>query len=185
MNRLIALSTLLLFGATSLANDNDLKTINYRGGLVTFRIPTHWVEEYEPDGGGTFYENVPNTGTLRLSVITLKAPPSKTGNLATNALAGMSDVDPSKIRLLKTNLALAQYIKHSSENGQNITLYWWHLASEGEAGVVRVANYSYTILTKQENDKNILQELSVVQHEIENASIYSGPHANLSGRGDS
>ena len=179
MNRLIALSTILLFlGSASLANDNDLKTISYRGGLVTFRIPSYWVEEYEPDGGGTFYENGPDTGTLRLSVITLKTPPTKMGNLATNALAGMSDVDPSKIRLLKSKLALAQYIKHSSENGQNITLYWWHLASAGEAGVVRVANYSYTILTKQENDKNILQELSVVQQEIENASIYSGLHGN-------
>ncbi|MBK8594774.1 MAG: hypothetical protein IPN83_04160 [Holophagales bacterium] len=40
-----------------------MKSITYRGGLVTFRIPRHWVEEYEEDGGGTFYEDRPDSGT--------------------------------------------------------------------------------------------------------------------------
>ena len=33
----------------------SLKTINYRGGVVRFRIPASWNEEYEEAGGGTFY----------------------------------------------------------------------------------------------------------------------------------
>lgn len=158
-------------------NEQGLKAINYRGGLVTFRVPSHWVEEYEPNGGGTFYENGPDTGTLRLNVLTLKVPPNVSGNVAFHALASLSDIDSSQIRILKSNLALAQYRKRSSENGQDITLYWWFLASAGEGGVVRVANYSYTILTRQENDENVLQELALVQHEIENTKIYSGLHS--------
>jgi hypothetical protein len=43
-----------------------LKTINYRGGVVRFRIPADWTEEYEDVGGGTFYKPGKNTGTLRL-----------------------------------------------------------------------------------------------------------------------
>jgi hypothetical protein len=50
------------------------KTIQYRGGLVTFRIPSDWVEEYEADGGGAFYPEKPNSGTLRLNVMTLRSP---------------------------------------------------------------------------------------------------------------
>jgi hypothetical protein len=34
----------------------QFKTIVYRGGIVRFRIPAHWIEEYEHEGGGTFYE---------------------------------------------------------------------------------------------------------------------------------
>ena len=38
---------------------DKLKTIVYRGGIVRFKIPANWVEEYEEDGGGTFYQNRP------------------------------------------------------------------------------------------------------------------------------
>lgn len=47
----------------------ELKTIVYRGGLVRFSIPATWQEEYEPDGGGTFYKEGPDTGTLRLILL--------------------------------------------------------------------------------------------------------------------
>ena len=50
----------------------DLKPITYRGGLVKFYVPSTWVEGYEPDGGGTFYEDLPNSGTLRLNVLTFE-----------------------------------------------------------------------------------------------------------------
>lgn len=48
------------------------KTINYRGGVVTMEIPAHWKEEYEPKGGGTFYEDRADSGTLRLNVLTFE-----------------------------------------------------------------------------------------------------------------
>jgi len=54
--------------------DQQMKTIEYRGGVVSFRIPSKWKEEYEEKGGGTFYEPVQDSGTLRLNIITFKAP---------------------------------------------------------------------------------------------------------------
>ena len=36
---------------------DDLKTVSYRGGLVRFRIPAGWVESYETEGGGEFYDD--------------------------------------------------------------------------------------------------------------------------------
>ena len=41
-----------------------VKTINYRGGVVRFRVPADWQEEYEDAGGGTFYAPGDDTGTL-------------------------------------------------------------------------------------------------------------------------
>jgi hypothetical protein len=51
-----------------------LKVITYRGGLVRFRIPAAWREEYEDAGGGIFYAPGDDTGTLRISVLTMEAP---------------------------------------------------------------------------------------------------------------
>ena len=38
---------------------NDFKTICYRGGVVTFRIPSNWREEYEPREAGLFTTTLP------------------------------------------------------------------------------------------------------------------------------
>jgi hypothetical protein len=45
-----------------------MKRIAYRGGIVSFVIPDVWLEEYEGEGGATFYEDKPGSGTLRLNV---------------------------------------------------------------------------------------------------------------------
>jgi hypothetical protein len=55
---------------------SDWKTIRYRGGLVEFRVPRSWVEEYGEDGEGAFYEPTPDSDTLRLSVLTFRSPSS-------------------------------------------------------------------------------------------------------------
>jgi hypothetical protein len=56
-----------------------MKPVVYRGGIVSFSIPANWREEYESDGGGTFYEDGTDTGTLRLHVISVgKKEPNQT-----------------------------------------------------------------------------------------------------------
>jgi hypothetical protein len=51
----------------------SLKPITYRGGIVRFEIPSDWIEEFETSGGGTFYENRPDSGTLRLNVLSFSS----------------------------------------------------------------------------------------------------------------
>ncbi len=48
-----------------------MKKITYRGGLISFQIPKDWIEEYEENGGGTFYEDSQESGTLRINVLTV------------------------------------------------------------------------------------------------------------------
>jgi hypothetical protein len=44
-------------------DQDGMKTIRYRGGIVTFRIPAPWTEEYEEKGGGIFYDKDNDSGT--------------------------------------------------------------------------------------------------------------------------
>lgn len=41
----------------------SLKEIDFHGGVVKFKIPSNWKEEYGDDGKGVFYEDAPDTGT--------------------------------------------------------------------------------------------------------------------------
>ena len=63
-----------------------MKTICYRGGVVRLQIPAHWAEEYEPAGGGTFYDPAVEAVTLRLNVLTFKGPRPMRRNEARSAL---------------------------------------------------------------------------------------------------
>jgi hypothetical protein len=46
----------------------QLKTIHYRDSLVLFEVPVGWAEEYDHDGGSTFYPVDDESVTLRLNV---------------------------------------------------------------------------------------------------------------------
>lgn len=50
-----------------------MREVAYRAGVITFRIPAHWVDEYEADGTGIYYEPSAGSGTLRLTVLTLRS----------------------------------------------------------------------------------------------------------------
>ncbi len=84
------------------------KEIAYRGGIVRFSVPSEWAEEYEPQGGAAFYAKRANSGTLRLNVITLKAPNAVTGRTAQEVLTGLRDIDPSTVENLPSGNALAR-----------------------------------------------------------------------------
>ena len=52
----------------------ELKSINYRGGLMQFSVPNVWIEEYDAKGPAMFYEDNDDSGTFRLNVLTFSAP---------------------------------------------------------------------------------------------------------------
>src|SRR5262245_5238768 len=75
-------------------DEDGMKTIRYRGGVVNFRIPAHWEEEYEEEGGGTFYDEDVDAGTFELRTMLLSSKDPVTTNiardLATNRAAKLS-----------------------------------------------------------------------------------------------
>lgn len=145
---------------------DSLKEINYRGGVVKFKIPSNWKEEYDENGGGTFYKDAPDTGTLRLNIITMQAPPDVKGNFPVQALSSVSGIDQNKIEILANGNAIAQATQKSEEQGTKITLYWWYLANHVPPNYVRMANYSYTILTSKEKTRGTQEEIQLLETQI-------------------
>ena|SRR5947208_9830359 len=145
--------------------EHDFKTINYRGGIVTFRIPSNWREESEPQGGGTFYDDSPDSGTLRLNIITAKAPMPITAQSGPDILAGLvrtAEVAES----LPNNCALARYEQRAEEQGHPLLITYWSIAQPLPPNHARVATFSYTMRAHQRNDPQFQAELDMLDREI-------------------
>lgn len=151
---------------------DKLKTIAYRGGIVRFKIPADWVEEYEEDGGGTFYQNRPDSGTLRLNILTARAPDDIEGDLSVQTLLCLSDVTPEKITKLANGNAIARWLERTEEQGHKITLYWWYLANTVPPNHVRIASFSYTILTSQEDLDSFKEKIELLDEQIKHAVFH-------------
>ncbi|CAN5860207.1 hypothetical protein BH11PLA1_BH11PLA1_18280 [soil metagenome] len=121
------------------------KPIHYRGSLVHFEIPEDWMEEYEPDGGGTFYPPIDESVTLRLSILTLEAP-------ANPEFAGLERVFGARefrglpIEKLANGQAMCigRVIK-AEERGQPLDLHRWGVARSIPPRCVRLALFTTTI----------------------------------------
>lgn len=164
---------LLLLSVTTMASDlTKTKEINYRGGLVKFVVPSDWVEEYdEENGGGTFYEDLPTSGTFRIYVLTMKSPnPVKKSDVA-NVLESVASPN-MEVKKLPNGNAYKFYLQRSTDSGEDITIYYWSVAQIVEPYHARIANFSYTILSNQENSEHIKSELRFLNSTIENATFY-------------
>jgi len=138
----------------------------YRGGVVTFSIPKDWVEEYAPEGGGTFYENAPDSGTLRLNVITAQSPNTLNSKSSSEALTSVHGVNAASIVQLPNGNAFATSLKRTSEQGQLITLYWWYVANLIPLDHVRIAAFSYTVLTSKEKAPDTRSDISFIEDAV-------------------
>ena len=150
--------------------EEEFKTISYRGGIVTFRIPANWCDEYEPQGGGTFYDDTPDSGTLRLNVITAKAPMPITSESAPDILAGLvrASGDPES---LANNCALIRYEQRTEEQGHPLLVTFWSVAQPLPPNHARVATFSYTTRAHQRNDLSFQAELEMLDREIRAATF--------------
>jgi hypothetical protein len=140
------------------------KRITYRGGIVIFDIPAAWVEEYEPDGGGTFYEDRPDSGTLRLSVLSFDSTDTPASEMARTALKGEQE--------LRTDGLPMQYqISTTKEAEEELELHSWRIAVPVEPRSVRIAIFTYTILTGQLGQARIANEFRAVLAAVRGATF--------------
>jgi len=147
----------------------ELKKIKYRGGLVNFSIPAGWVEEYDPNGGGTFYEDNPDAGTLRLNVLTIESPRELTGDSAFEILAGRGE--DRQIRRLPNDNAVARYMLPANDRGHDLHIHYWELASPCPPRHLRLAIFSYTLLAKNVSEPSVQAELNLLDSSIGEAEF--------------
>ena len=141
-----------------------VKTIDYRGGIVSFEIPSHWKEEYEPRGGGTFYEDRADSGTLRLNVLGFA---SKDGSLSEDMLQQQMAKEPHEI--LQCGFPMKRYMKKAEENGEVLHIYRWEVSIPVPPTELRIACFAHTIVAGQESDPRIKEELDLIDELVRTA----------------
>lgn len=148
----------------------ELKTINYRGGVVTFCIPSTWREDYAPDGGADFYADAPDSPTFRLAVTTLQAPFPITADSSPDVLSGLRQASHG-IDRLPSGLALIRYTEPAEDRGHRLLITYWLVASPLPPSHARLATFSFTILERQQHDPSIQATLQMLDREIRAATF--------------
>jgi hypothetical protein len=152
-----------------------MKTIVYRGGVLEFKIPASWKEEYSDVDGGMFYEDEPDSGTLRVKVITLEKP-VESGEISLDGILeslfrhlGKSPID---IQHVGKN-GLIRYDDLSVENGTKIRIYYWVFANPILPQNARVVTFSYTVLESMVGTASVVRELDMLNTEIASTEFSS------------
>ena len=144
------------------------KVVNYRGGLVQFQIPESWTEEVGEANEGTFYEDTPDSGTLRLEVLTYKQENGFSSEMVKSLIA------KNGYESLSGGLAIQESIDRTEEDGENITIYYWKVGSPFGKNELNIFCFSYTILTSQESLDPFKNEVTFIDSEVKNAMYHKG-----------
>lgn len=146
-------------------DQDGMKTIRYGGGIVTFRIPAHWTEEYEEEGGGIFYDEDNESGTLRLNVLTFTSKTSVTTRTAMSLLEARRQEYQGTLTDLGNGNALLRYTDVAQEEGESLTVHYWQIASVVPPNHFRLAIFSYTKPTKLADDGRAA-DLAMMEEEL-------------------
>jgi hypothetical protein len=150
------------------------KPVIYRGGLVSLRIPATWREEYEPDGGGTFYEEGPDTGTLRLNVLTLKKEQPRS---LEEAIAEVFHGDT--VEMLSSGFPMRRYLAKGEERGTPLHLHRWEILVPVSPYQWRLACFTLTILAALDGNARSKKELAIVDKLVHEAEYSIRPGMKL------
>ena len=149
-------------------NSLKMKTIVYRGGVVRFRIPADWEEEYDDYDGGTFYAPGEDTGTFRLKVILAAAPPGRTlgaGDLH-EFLTRLAQEHEGPIQPLRPDVAMIRFDVSETDRDTAIKIRYWTVAQVLPPRHIRSAQFSYTLLAQQFDQPCAHQEMDMLEREI-------------------
>jgi hypothetical protein len=147
-----------------------LKTISYRGGLVTFRVPERWKEQYESDGGAEFFDDVAGSPTLRLNVISAHRPGVTLDTAAETLLDYCKS--PTQIEQLEPGAALTRFSEEDVERGERLIITYWLVAQAVPPEQVRIANFSWSILERHKNHVAFSRDFQLIESEIRTARIF-------------
>lgn len=151
-----------------------MKMINYRG-LVRFRIPEDWVEEYEDVGGGTFYLDEDDTPTLRLNVLTFESPKPFDTDQAPQFLQAAAKERSLSIDELASGCSMIAYQEERIDQGEPIFMNYWQLCRVVPPRFGRMAVFSLTTLASQMTKQAVKDTLAILDLEIRGCSVSTEP----------
>lgn len=134
-----------------------MKLIKYDGGIVSFKLPSDWKEEYYDDGSAAFYREDSDSGTLRLSVQSVEVGSEYTESVE---LSSESDI------YVQDGFPLKEEVKLINEGGDDSLVYSWKVIVPIDSTEKKIVWFSYTILASQEGDPSINLELNFIRNTI-------------------
>jgi hypothetical protein len=144
-----------------------MKRIDYRGGVVRFCIPEHWQEEHEEEGGGTFWDEDDESGTLRLNVITLKTEVPVNEETATHLLRVQAEARQmtAAIESLPRGSALLHYRLEPDEDEEEVT-WFWEVVGLVPPDHARYCIFSFGIDSDLADDEAVLEQVESIGREL-------------------
>ena len=146
-----------------------MKLINYRGGIITFRIPDSWEEEYEEAGGGTFYNDVEDSGILRLNILTYSSKSQFGSNAAVESLQEKAaEYGTTIVELPDRNSALISYRESATDadDDAELVIWYWEIANIVPPYHIRFAIFSYCLLASREAEPAAIKELAMLNQSL-------------------
>ncbi len=124
--------------------------------------------------GGMFYEDRPNSGTLRIRVTTIKSAKDLHAGTAKDVLEvvarGLKEKNVnSSTRDRMDGNAVLKYEEAAREQGKLLTIFYWLIANPLPPHRARVVTFSYAILAKQRELQSVQRDLEMLETEIESA----------------
>jgi hypothetical protein len=166
------LSVFLPITLVGAAEPPKMKTISYRGGVITFRVPATWKEEYQPEGGGTFYDDRPGSGTLRLNIITAKAPAGKVLVDGYHHFTEKPLQEGERLSKTERNDGILFSREPAEEESQKLMLYTWKIAHCVSPDELHIAIFTWTILASQDPDPKFKRAIEFIGDEISKAFFH-------------
>jgi hypothetical protein len=148
-----------------------LKPVVYRGGIVSFGIPLAWREEFASDGGGMFYEDKPDSGTLRLNVLSFEKKEPMPLEAATKEIFG------GGYEILPAGFPIRRYVKKEEERATPLHLHRWEVLVPVLPNRWRLVCFTHTILAAHEESSGSINELQLVDAIVRQANYSTEPGA--------
>jgi len=146
------------------------KTISYRGGLVAFEIPNTWTDEYDRDGGGTFYSKDPGSGTLRLNVLSVaRNTPTSLADAAKEIFRGGDH------QTLPSGNPVRRFVKRVEERGTPLELHRWEVLVPVSSIQLRLACFTHAVLASQSDSVQATRELAIIESAVSTARFATAP----------
>lgn len=136
------------------------KLINYNGGVARFRIPAFWLEEHNPSGEAVFYEDRPDSGTLRVNVLDVRKTLESVNSAKTVNDFLIEVSGPSEVKQLHGDAAMTHAIKEAVENGKTLLLHIWQVGVRVTPTHFRLIIFTFTFLEKNKSDSEMKQEIA-------------------------
>lgn len=125
-----------------------MKSFEYAGGKIALSIPSDWIEEIEDDEVQVYYQDVPQSGTLRIRVATYGGSKPVNSEVVAGMLLRMAgNLAPQKkheIEPLPHGKQLITYQQAFLKDDPPILMVSWLVGITVPPRHIQIASFHYT-----------------------------------------